>query len=305
MTDAPPPIETPPPATPPAAAPPVVSGPAARSPWLLVGAVVAALLVGFILARGVYGPAPDTGGNSSVAAGPTGLPSPDAMPTVAPAPAPAGDPLAPTPTLPSPAVAGPGLPTPDMLAKAKVFLAQPEQASAVQRMLRVRAAGTPGNCAQLTFVPRDVLISSAPAPLFDASGRMVQGMVRQRFVGMGCPGMSSRYNIWVMASGAGAPVNTVAGYMGDTRADPALLRDATPLAITAAQRALPGCGGFSVIDTRVPPGTAEYGTTPWREYWLLLGCGKMVQTTLYFTPNLLRGGTDLMVPSTAAKVVTL
>lgn len=187
---------------------------------------------------------------------------------------------------------------------ARAFIARPEQDASMQSALRAKAAQLGLSCPGNVFQPRDTTLLPAPTPRFDAGGTMRQGLIRQRFAALGCPGPASILNVWVFAAGDGLPVKIVAGYPGTTRADPQLMRDATPVVLAIAARLAPGCQSLAVIDTHlVAPAPAD-GATPWTENWLVGGCGKRIALTVRFFPDPARRGTRIEVPDTLARVVS-
>jgi hypothetical protein len=189
----------------------------------------------------------------------------------------------------------------ELTAMAAAFLARPERLSAAQAVLRDQAAKLSLGCADLRFVPGELLVMAAPFPQFDASGALRRGLVRQRFVGEGCPGRSPLFNAWTFADGSSGPVRTVAGYLGSTRADLSLMRDATPIVLGIAARLVPACRQLQIMDTRLPQPVPAGSTAPWAEEWLVAGCGRRVALTVRFVPDATRGMTRIEVPQELAR----
>lgn len=186
---------------------------------------------------------------------------------------------------------------------ARAFVARPEQDAAMQVALRGQVARLALDCPAITFAIGDTLLLASPAPVFDARGAMQRGLIRQRFTAKGCPGRSAVFNIWVFAPGDGAPVRTVAGFPGTTRADLPLLQDATPVVLGIASRLAPGCRALVVSDTHLPAPPPRDPASPWDEDWLVTGCGKRIALTVRFSPDGSRGMTRIEVPDTMARVL--
>jgi len=185
---------------------------------------------------------------------------------------------------------------------ARAFLARPAMDATMQSALRRQVARLGIACPGLTFGVGETLLSPMPPPAFDASGTLQRGLVRQRFNAANCPGRSPEFNIWVYAAGAGAPVRTIAAYPGSTRADLALMNNATPVVLGIAARLAPACRTLAVADTRLTASASRDATSPWTEEWLVTGCGKRVATTVRFVPDGAQG-TRIEVPSTLARLL--
>lgn len=188
-----------------------------------------------------------------------------------------------------------------LTAMAVLFLADPERVTAAQAVLRDQAVKLSLACADLRFVPGATLVMATPFPRFDASGMLLRGLVRQRFTGVGCPGRTPLFNVWTYADGAGAPARSVAGYLGSTRADPALMRDATPIVLGIAARIVPACRQLVIADTRLPTPVPAGTANPWAEEWLVTGCGQRIALTVRFIPDPTRGMTRIEVPQDLAR----
>ncbi len=186
---------------------------------------------------------------------------------------------------------------------ARAFLARPDQDAAMQAALRAQVARLGLDCPAIAFVPDETLVIASPAPAFDENGTLVRGLIRQRFLASGCPGRSPQFNIWVSAPGGGAPIATVAGFPGTTRASIALMRDAVPIVLGMAAAKAPGCRSLMVSDTHLPAAAPADATAPWTEQWLVTGCGRMIGLTVRFIPEPVRGMTRIEVPAEMVNVL--
>ena len=191
----------------------------------------------------------------------------------------------------------------NLAAAARAFLARPDQDAAMQSALRAQVAWLGLDCPSISFAAGKTLVLASPPPSFNSTGALTRGLVRQRFNALDCPGRSPEFNVWIFAPGGGAPVRTVAGFPGTTRADPLLLKDATPIALMIAGRLAPGCPGLAVSDTHLPATAPADLTAPWSEQWLVTGCGKRVALTVNFVPDAQRGMTRIDVPDSMARLL--
>jgi hypothetical protein len=186
---------------------------------------------------------------------------------------------------------------------ARAFVAQSQVDAAMQSALRRQVAKLGLPCPGITFAGGETLLFPTPFPIFGASGTMERGLVRQRFIASGCPGRSPEFNVWVFAPGNGVPLRTVAGYPGTTRADLMLVNDATPVVLAIANRVSPGCTSLTIADTRLANAASVNTEGPWREEWLVTGCGKMIAMTVDFIPDKSRGMTRIEVPEALARLL--
>lgn len=186
---------------------------------------------------------------------------------------------------------------------ARAFLAQPRVDAAMQSALHKQVAKLALPCPGIAFAVGETLLFPTPFPMFDAAGTMERGLVRQRFIASGCPGRSPEFNVWVFAEGNGVALRTVAGYPGTTRADLMLMNDATPVVLAIASRVSSGCPTLTIADTRLANPAVVNTEGPWREQWLVTGCGKMIAMTVDFVPDKGRGMTRIEVPEALARVL--
>lgn len=170
-------------------------------------------------------------------------------------------------------------------AQAQAFMARPEQQRDVLTALRARAMTHPEFCPDATYAPKRIDILFDPVPRFSKDGTMVQGEILQRFTMQGCA-MPVLLSVSTVAT-PGRPLRFIAGLPGTTFADMDLQQQAVPIANNAARALLAGCERLGPIDTRLigAKPDASGALVPWTEYWLVAGCGRMVNVKVHFTPN--------------------
>jgi len=134
------------------------------------------------------------------------------------------------------------------------------------------------------------------------------GLWRQSFPVSGC-GNDTIVNFYFLA-GPGQKISVLIGMPGSTIASILLQSAGRKFTTIAAQRALPRCRSFDVIDTRFEgyeqpapnsaPGSAPGSAVaprPWRESWILVGCGRRYTVPIEFAPN--KGSIQVSLPDGA------
>lgn len=199
--------------------------------------------------------------------------------------------------------ASPGSPA-AIVQQARAFLARPEQDRDMQTALKARASGSPAACPSSAFVPGDTSVAANPPPQFDANGTMVRGSVRQRFTMIGCSSPLT-LNVFVVTEPA-MPTRTISGLSGTTIGSPDLQAEALPSAIAAARPLIPNCAQITAVDTRLVGAdltASGQPVNPWTEMWLMAGCGRLVSTTLHFTPVPATGHTQVRTDPGESRMV--
>ncbi len=174
----------------------------------------------------------------------------------------------------------------DLNALARAFLDRPVQKHDIGVALTAKAARLPGLCPNITFTPTELFVKTPPPPKFNEAGDLVDGGLRQRYSSSGCGKFEPVFNVWVIAS-PGLPLRTVTTVPGTSRTYVDLQEAAVAALGDTARRAIPDCPGLTVVDTKLvgfdTPGDDPLG--PFRENWLVGGCGKLAVVKLHFVPE--------------------
>ncbi len=180
----------------------------------------------------------------------------------------------------------------------RAFLGRPEQQQQIQTALKAKAASLPSLCPEIKFAPADLFVK--PTPKYDASGAMVEGAVRQTYRSSGCGAFKPVFNIWVVTQ-PGLPIQTIATVPGTTRAFIDLQRETISKIAGPARAVIPDCKGLTVVDTKFVrfDTPADDPAGPFRENWLVGGCGKLAVVPLHFVPNKAKQVTEIEVTGPA------
>jgi len=131
---------------------------------------------------------------------------------------------------------------------------------------------------------------------FYPNGFPGSGIWRQSFPVSGC-GNDTTVNFYFLAQ-AGQKITVLIGIPGSTIASMLLQGAGKKFTTIAAQRVLPSCRSFDVINTRFEgyePPVPGAPARPWRESWILMGCGHRYRVPIEFAPNT-KGGAQVTLP---------
>ena len=174
----------------------------------------------------------------------------------------------------------------EWLQKASAFVQQPDQQRDLLTAMRARAITHPAFCQAASFEPKLVDIAFDPEPQFAADGSFTQGTIVYRATMRNCA-IPVLMTVYIDAA-PGTPLRFRSAVPGTTFADPDLQeKRAIPQALAAARPLMAGCARPMPIDTRLIGGSPSASGTlvPWSEYWLVGGCGRLVNVKLDFTPD--------------------
>jgi hypothetical protein len=172
------------------------------------------------------------------------------------------------------------------------YLRQPAVFQAEQGVLKTSASRLPDACPTMTLRPTGLTV--VVPPQFDPSGALQSGTFREAWTGQGCGDSHPILNLWTIAA-PGVPPKIFTSYPGDSIADPQLQRDAFLVAHGGAfKQGVPSCERMDVVNTHFTgfegapkPTVNGRMAAPWKEDWLLMGCGHAVKVVVHFVPDLM------------------
>jgi hypothetical protein len=142
---------------------------------------------------------------------------------------------------------------------------------------------------------------------FDSDGAPETGAWRVQVPVSGC-GNDTTLNFFFSAK-PGKNIHRTVALPGDTRADPALQRDAVMYAVVGANLVVKDCDDLEITNTKFDgfglskQPTSDRGaderSRPWRETWTLAGCGHRVDVPMQFAPD--ATGTQIIQPGGVIK----
>jgi hypothetical protein len=176
--------------------------------------------------------------------------------------------------------------------QAAAFLRSSVNRNAVQDAAIRYSKSLPGGCTDVRFDPQFTVLAFAPLQ-FSADGKTLAGGIWKEQLRATACGTPRLFNILSTARGDGTIVRA-ALFIGTTRADPLLQRDASVQAtMVAGVQGPPDCKEISIIDTAFvdhtgpaqvegPPGR---DMRPWEEKWTAHVCGAQIIVVLKFLPD--------------------
>jgi hypothetical protein len=153
--------------------------------------------------------------------------------------------------------------------------------------MREQAQDLPGWCADMAFVPLSLEVLEEVR--FDASGRLRKGIWKDSWVSKNC--RSERvYNVLTEVRSQGI-VKRAAMLPGSSKAPYQLQREILPQVFEATankEKINISCSQNIVTDTAykgIEAGGLTGEDQPWREDWLISGCGKAHLVAVHFVPR--------------------
>lgn len=174
----------------------------------------------------------------------------------------------------------------DLSTLARAFLDRPVQQHDIGVALTAKAEHLPGLCPAIRFTPTELFVKTPPRPIFNDAGDLVDGGLRQRYSSAGCGKFEPIFNVWVITA-PGQPLRTITTVPGTSRTYVDLQEKVVATLGDAARHAIPDCKGLTVVDTKLRgfDTPTDVPTGPFREDWLLGGCGKLAVVKLHFIPE--------------------
>lgn len=171
----------------------------------------------------------------------------------------------------------------------KAYLRQGPLYQLALGQLRRGQESSRGYCPGMKLRSVDLMV--AQGPQMDANGQIVAGAFRETWMGLNCGDAHPRLNVWTVVQPNRAP-DVFLSYNGTSIADPRLQRDGYPMAMVSASHRVPNCTRMEVADTNFEayegspmPASGGRRIRPWREAWLMLGCGHAVKVVMHFIPD--------------------
>lgn len=170
------------------------------------------------------------------------------------------------------------------------YLASAEHEQAVLDAARRHNERLPDKCPSMAFSSTGLMAIFAPIRM-GADARPVEGAWNEPVTASGC-GSTKQFNVLTFVA-PGQPIAEVALLPGDTKADPALQRDALVNVYQGAALHAKDCQELIVTGTKFeawegePVKNALHGPNarPWRETWTVWACRRVVDVPIHFVPD--------------------